>query len=94
MGIDNMDIQQHKCLNMHKNLYEKRKLITYPRTDSRFLSDDMKDTVIKTMYTINVMPYSKAIAPLMNGAKLQLKFTKRIINNSKINRSPCHYSNE
>jgi len=73
-----------QVLEYAQNLYEKRKLITYPRTDSRFLSDDMKDTVIKTMYTINVMPYSKAIAPLMNGTKLQLKFTKRIINNSKI----------
>jgi DNA topoisomerase-3 len=73
-----------QVLEYAQNLYEKRKLITYPRTDSRFLSDDMKDTVIKTMATVNVLPYSKAIEPLMKDGKLQLKFSKRIINNSKI----------
>ena len=73
-----------QVLEYAQNLYEKRKLITYPRTDSRFLSDDMKETVIKTMHTINVLPYSKAIEPLMKEGKLQLKFSKRIINNSKI----------
>ena len=73
-----------QVLEYAQNLYEKRKLITYPRTDSRFLSDDMKDTVIKTMATVNGLPYSKAIEPLMKDGKLQLKFSKRIINNSKI----------
>ncbi len=74
----------NQVLEYAQNLYEKRKLITYPRTDSRFLSDDMKDTVKKTMATINVSPYSRGIEPLFKDGKLQLKFTKRIINNSKI----------
>lgn len=74
----------NQVLEYAQNLYEKRKLITYPRTDSRFLSDDMKKTVTDTMYTINVMPYAKAIKPLMKDGKLNLKFTKRIIDNKKV----------
>jgi DNA topoisomerase-3 len=71
-----------KVLSLAQNLYEKRKLITYPRTDSRYLSDDMKKKVKSTMRKINVSPYNKAIEPLLK--KGELKFTKRIINNSKV----------
>lgn len=73
-----------QVLEYAQDLYEKRKLITYPRTDSRFLSDDMKKTVVDTMYTINVAPYNKAIHPLLKDGKLNLKFSNRIINNKKI----------
>ena len=69
-------------LSVAQSLYEKRKLITYPRTDSRYLSDDLKQQVIKTMDKINVEPYSYAIKPLLE--KGSLKFNKRIIDNSKI----------
>lgn len=71
-----------QVLTIAQDLYEKRKLITYPRTDSRFLSDDMKATVNETMRKINVAPYQKAIEPLL--AKGPLKFSKRIIDNKKI----------
>ncbi len=73
-----------QVLEYAQNLYEKRKLITYPRTDSRFLSDDMKKTVEDTMYTINVAPYNKAIGSLMKDGKIIIKFSNRIINNKKI----------
>jgi DNA topoisomerase III len=55
----------NQVLEIAQDLYEKRKLITYPRTDSRFLSDDMKQTVIDTLKTINVFPYNRAIEPFM-----------------------------
>lgn len=71
-----------EVLTIAQNLYEKRKLITYPRTDSRYLSDDMKSKVKQTMKKINVPPFNKAIEPLI--AKGELKFTKRIIDNSKV----------
>lgn len=73
-----------QVLEYAQDLYEKRKLITYPRTDSRFLSDDMKKTVHDTLYAINVFPYNKAIEPLMKEGKLDIKFSKRIIDNAKI----------
>ncbi|NDL67615.1 DNA topoisomerase III [Anaerotalea alkaliphila] len=71
-----------QVLTIAQELYEKRKLITYPRTDSRFLSDDMKPVAQKTMESINVHPYSKAIGPLL--AKGPLKFSKRIVDNGKV----------
>jgi len=73
-----------QVLEYAQDLYEKRKLITYPRTDSRFLSDDMKKTVHDTLYAINVPPYNKAIEPLIKDGKLDIKFSKRIIDNTKI----------
>lgn len=71
-----------QVLNIAQDLYEKRKMITYPRTDSRFLSDDMKSVVKKTLEKISVPPYQKAIALIFS--KGELKFTKRIIDNSKV----------
>ncbi len=68
-----------KVLNIAQDLYEKHKLITYPRTDSRYLSDDMKETVRKTLYALDIPEYH----PYLMGIP-GLKFTGRIIDNSKI----------
>ena len=68
-------------LTIAQNLYEKRKLITYPRTDSRYLSDDMKSVVKSTMQKINVPPFNVAIQPILESG---LKFNKRIIDNKKV----------
>jgi DNA topoisomerase-3 len=71
-----------KVLTLAQDLYEKRKLITYPRTDSRYLSNDMKKKVKSTMNKINIPPYNKAVKPILE--KGELKFNKRIINNAKV----------
>jgi len=70
-----------EVLTYAQNLYERYKLLTYPRTDSRYLSDDMKDTVKETMAHINIPPYDKAIKSVLDKG---LKFSKRIIDNSKV----------
>lgn len=70
-----------EVLNIAQDLYEKRKLITYPRTDSRHLSQDMKKVVKSTMMKINVEPFSKAIKPLL---EKELVFNKRIIDDKKV----------
>lgn len=70
-----------KVLSVAQNLYEKRKLITYPRTDSRYLSDDMKGIVKSTLGKINVPPYNKAVQPLLDKG---IQFSKRIIDNKKV----------
>lgn len=62
-----------------QSLYEK-KLVTYPRTDSRYLSQDMKPRIPKIMAQLQVFR-PEAIAPL-NLAKLA--FSKRIIDDSKV----------
>lgn len=72
-----------KTLDIAQSLYEKRKMITYPRTDSRYLSDDMKGKVQNTMMRLGeTQPFEEFATPLINGEKLL--FTKRIIDNSKV----------
>ena len=34
-----------ETLNTIQNLYERHKVLTYPRTDSNYLTDDMVDTI-------------------------------------------------
>lgn len=71
-----------KTLDVAQNLYEKRKLITYPRTDSRYLSNDMVSKVKLTLNKINIEPYKTYLDYVF---KLkELPFTKRIIDNSKV----------
>ncbi|OEH85050.1 hypothetical protein BHU72_05415 [Desulfuribacillus stibiiarsenatis] len=69
-----------QTLDIAQSLYEKHKLITYPRTDSRYLSDDMKSTISETLKRISVAEYR----PYIEGIKQPIKFNNRIINNSKV----------
>lgn len=67
-----------KTLKLAQSLYETRKMITYPRTDSSYLPDDM---IPKVQRTLNLLPepyaqYVKAIAPV--------KTAKRIYDDSKV----------
>ncbi len=62
-----------------QNLYE-AKLVTYPRTDSRYLSADMKPRIPKIMQQLKGQR-SEEIAPL---DLANLPFTKRIINDKKV----------
>ena len=70
-----------KTLDIAQSLYEKRKMITYPRTDSRYLSDDMKGKVHNTLRRLNeleeYMPYTQPLSG-------NISFTKRIIDNTKV----------
>ena len=47
-----------KTLRLAQNLYEKHKLITYPRTDSRFLSHDMAGTLKTRLNKLNIEPWN------------------------------------
>lgn len=69
-----------RTLQIAQSLYEKHKLLTYPRTDSRYLPHDMKEKVRKTLYSLNVPDFHDALMGLTNG----LNFTSRIIDDSKI----------
>jgi DNA topoisomerase-3 len=72
-----------KTLSVAQDLYEKRKLITYPRTDSRVLSSDMaakiKQTLEKIGKTDVYAPFAAYIAALP-----KLPITKRIIDDAKV----------
>ena len=70
-----------KTLDIAQSLYEKRKMITYPRTDSRYLSEDMKGKVKSTIHRLQALEeYAPYAEPLMQ----EIRFTKRIIDNAKV----------
>lgn len=68
-----------QTLNLAQDLYEKRKLITYPRTDSRYLTTDMKQEVKETLDAIKQGIYKTLIDKIGS-----IKFSTRIINDKKV----------
>ena len=72
-----------KTLKLAQSLYETHKVITYPRTDSRHLSNDMMPSVKKAL---NALPsIASHFQALIEGLKGQpLPKTKRIFDDSKV----------
>ncbi len=71
-------------LRIAQALYERHKMLTYPRTDSRYLPEDYVSEVNSTISSISkdhapLAPYAKHII-----SKKLMVPTKRIFNNSKI----------
>ena len=69
-----------KTLKLAQALYERHKVLTYPRTDSRYLPDDMKPKVEKILTRLPEPYASFTAAPEMNLSM----HTKRFYDNSKI----------
>lgn len=69
-------------LGLAQSLYERHKLITYPRTDSRCLPEDYLPTVEKVVAQQQQWQYGKFAAEAL--AKKYLKKDKRIFDNKKI----------
>lgn len=67
--------------NVLQRLYETHKLVTYPRTDSRYLSSDMAPTLKGRLESIAVGPYAPYARKLL---KSSLQLSKRIIDDSKV----------
>lgn len=70
-------------LSIVQDLYEKRKMVTYPRTDSRYLSDDMIPKLKIIASKLEAVEQYKAYASYVTGLD-RLPVTKRIVDNSKI----------
>src|SRR5699024_9789970 len=59
-----------KTLNLVQSLYETHKIVTYPRTDSKYLTDDMKSTMKERLQAVSdFAPEVKQY--LKNGAIVQ-----------------------
>ena len=70
-----------KTLSVLQGLYERYKIVTYPRTDSRYITSDIVPTLVSRLDAINVEPYS-AFAKTVLGKKINA--TKRLVDNSKV----------
>ena len=71
-----------RTLNVAQSLYERHKLTTYPRTDSRYLPTDMKETINTTLTNLSQLDDMKSFIETLtsNG----LKNEKRNFNDAKV----------
>lgn len=70
-----------ETLNIMQRLYENHKVLTYPRTDSRYLTSDMLGTLEERLKACAVGPYKK-LALKLSRQKFQGKHA--FVNNSKV----------
>lgn len=64
-----------------QKLYETHKLLTYPRTDSRYLTTDIVPTLPERLRSITVGPYAEAARNLL---KKKITPTSRLVDNNKV----------
>ena len=71
-----MDLTAQQTLDYTQSLYEK-KLVTYPRTDSQYLTDDMEENAFLVIDAVNrVFPEIS-----MKGSEPEIK---RLLNSKKV----------
>ena len=70
-----------KTLQVMQQLYETHKLVTYPRTDSRYITDDLVPTLPERLKSIAIGPYAVMANNLIRN---KFKVTKRLVDNSKV----------
>ena len=70
-----------KTLSVLQGLYEHHKVVTYPRTDSRYISTDIVPTLPSRLKSIAVGPYAELVKPLL---QKPLVTTKRFVDNAKV----------
>ena len=54
-----------ETLNIMQRLYENHKVLTYPRTDSRYIGRDVAETIKERLMACGTGPYKKAAGPLL-----------------------------
>ena len=69
-----------QTLSLMQSLYEYHKVLTYPRTDSRYITDDIVATIPERLRAMAIGPYQASAMKLARG-KIETKF---IVNNAKV----------
>ena len=70
-----------ETLSIMQTLYERHKVLTYPRTDSRYLTDDIVETLKDRVKAASVGPYSKIGFQLSQNP---IKANRNFVNKSKV----------
>lgn len=70
-----------QTLSLMQSLYETHKLLTYPRTDSRYITKDVVATLPERLKAIAVGPYKDAANAVLRSKPIQ---TKYIVNDAKV----------
>jgi len=70
-----------KTLSVLQDLYERHKLVTYPRTDSRHITSDIVPTLPVRLKSMGTGPYAAFVKPLLQKS---LNPGKRFVDNSRV----------
>ncbi len=70
-----------ETLNLMQSLYERHKALTYPRTDSRYISDDVVPTLPDRLRAVMTGSYKALSQQIMRERPLQ---TKYLVDNAKV----------
>ena len=70
-----------QTLSLMQSLYETHKLLTYPRTDSRYITTDVAATLPERLRAIAIGPYKDAANAVLRSKPIQ---TKYIVNDAKV----------
>lgn len=70
-----------ETLNIMQRLYENHKVLTYPRTDSRYITTDIVGTIKERLQACAVGPYKKLAGTLIHG---KIDGNGNYVNNNKV----------
>lgn len=70
-----------QTLSLMQSLYETHKLLTYPRTDSRYITKDVAATIPERLCAIAIGPYKDSASAVLRSKPIQ---TKYIVNDAKV----------
>lgn len=70
-----------ETLSIMQKLYEHHKVLTYPRTDSRYLTRDIVETLYDRVKAVNISDYSKVCNKIL---KSKIKVNKSFVDDSKV----------
>lgn len=70
-----------QTLNLMQSLYEHHKILTYPRTDSKYITTDVADTLADRVSAVRVGPYRTAAMQIL---KEKIHRDRSFVNNAKV----------
>ena len=70
-----------ETLSIMQRLYENHKVLTYPRTDSKYISEDLVDTLKDRVKACNISQYGRIASKLLNSP---IQTNKSFVDNSKV----------
>ena len=70
-----------QTLSIMQRLYENHKILTYPRTDSRYISTDVVSTIPERLKAISIGEYRMASSDILKG---KINVSKSFVDNSKV----------
>lgn len=70
-----------ETLNIMQSLYETHKILTYPRTDSRYITTDIVPTLKERLQAVNIDCYASHVQGIL---KKGIQSNKRFVDNQKV----------